>query len=62
MELSSNVFWHQTDYNGLRGIIKDKGLFYSYSREDLRAYKGRIIGSPMGRCTILEAKDGKYEK
>lgn len=47
MELSSNVFWHQTDYNGLRGIIKDKGLFYSYSREDLRAYKGHKIGFPM---------------
>lgn len=47
MELSSNVFWHQTDYNGLRGIIKDKGLFYSYSREDLQAYKGRKIGFPM---------------
>lgn len=47
MELSSNVFWHQTDYNGLRGIIKEQGLYYAYSREDLRAYYGREVGSPM---------------
>ena len=47
MELSSNVFWHQTDYNGLRGIIKEQGLYYAYSKEDLRAYYGRGIGFPM---------------
>lgn len=47
MELSSNVFWHQTDYNGLRGIIKEQGLYYAYSREDLRAYYGREVGFPM---------------
>ena len=47
MELSSNVFWHQTDYNGLRGIIKEQGLYYAYSREDLRAYYGCKVGFPM---------------
>lgn len=47
MELSSNVFLHQTDYNGLRGIIKEQGLYYAYSKEDLRAYYGRGIGFPM---------------
>ena len=47
MELSSNVFWHQTDFNGLKGIIRDKGLFYSYSREDYRSYFGRHMGFPM---------------
>lgn len=47
MELSSNVFWHQTDYNGLRGIIKEQGLYYAYSKEDLRAYYGRGISFPM---------------
>lgn len=47
MELSSNVFWHQTDYNGLRGIIKEQGLYYAYSQEDLKSYFGRKIGFPM---------------
>lgn len=47
MELSSNVFWHQTDYNGLRGIIKEQGLYYAYSREDLKVYYGREVGFPM---------------
>lgn len=47
MELSSNVFWHQTDYNGLRGIIKEQGLYYAYSKEDLKAYYGHEVGFPM---------------
>lgn len=47
MELSSNVLWHQTDYNGLIGIIREQGFFYAYSKEDFTAFYGRKIGFPM---------------
>lgn len=35
MGLSSNVLWHQTDKDGLKGILSEKGFFYSYSLENI---------------------------
>lgn len=35
MGLSSNILWHQTTADGLRGILKEKGFFYSYSLETI---------------------------
>lgn len=35
MGLSSNTLLHQTDYNGLMGIIKTKGFKLSYSLENI---------------------------
>lgn len=36
MGLSSNIIWHQTDFNGLRSILKSKRFLYSYSLESIK--------------------------
>ena len=33
MGLSSNILWHQTTLDGLKGILNEQGFFYSYSLE-----------------------------
>ena len=35
MGLSSNILWHQTSVDGLKGILKDKAFLYSYSLEKI---------------------------
>ena len=35
MGLSSNILWHQTTLDGLKGILKEQGFFYSYSLESI---------------------------
>lgn len=48
MGLSSNVIWHQTDFNGLRSILKLKKFLYSYSLESIKWKSSRVdIAFPM---------------
>ena len=35
MGLSSNILWHQTTLDGLKGILNEQGFFYSYSLESI---------------------------
>ena len=35
MGLSSNILWHQTTLDGLKGILNEQGFFYSYSLESV---------------------------
>lgn len=42
MGLSSNILWHQTNFNGLKSILTDKHFNCSYSLEDIRWKSSKI--------------------
>ena len=63
MGLSSNILWHQTKKDGLRGIIKNKCLYYSYSVEDIIGYDKYKFAYPMvSVCDLPLAETGNYLK
>lgn len=68
MGLSSNIIWHQTDFNGLRAILKSKRFLYSYSLESIMWKSRRIdIAFPMISFCDIPLSDiseylGKYGK
>lgn len=64
MGLSSNVLWHQTKIDGLKGIIKEKGFFYSYSLEKIIAAEVEVEAAfPMvSFCDLPFSEIGDYLK
>ena len=66
MGLSSNIIWHQTDFNGLRSIMKLKRFHYSYSLESIKWKSSRVdIAFPMISFCDIPLSDiteylGKY--
>lgn len=66
MGLSSNILWHQTNYLGLRAILRNKMLRYSYCKEDIfKLVDGETIAIPMiSVCDLpfseLNSSLGKY--
>lgn len=64
MGLSSNILWHQTKIDGLRGIIKEKGFFYSYSLEKIITAKVEVEAAfPMiSFCDLPFSEMGDYLK
>ena len=66
MGLSSNVIWHQTDFNGLRSILKSKRFLYSYSLESIKWKSSRLdLAFPMISFCDIALSDiteylGKY--
>lgn len=58
MGLSSNILWHQTDFDGLRGILESGCLYFSYSKEIIN---NRIIAIPMiSLCDLPFSDLGEY--
>lgn len=64
MGLSSNILWHQTTIDGLKGILKEKGFFYSYSLEEISGEKIKITAAfPMvSVCDFPLCEIGGYLK
>lgn len=64
MGLSSNILWHQTKKDGLRGIIKDKCLYISYSVEDITSanYDVSFAYPMVSVCDLPLAETGDFLK
>lgn len=64
MGLSSNTLWHQTKKDGLKGIIRDKCLYLSYSVEDLTSlgYKSKFAYPMVSVCDLPLSETGNYLK
>lgn len=64
MGLSSNILWHQTTVDGLRGILKEKGFFYSYSLETISSTDIEVKAAfPMvSVCDFPLCEIGEYLK
>lgn len=66
MGLSSNIIWHQTDFNRLRSILKSKMFKYSYSLETIMWKSSKLdIAFPMISFCDIPLSDiseylGKY--
>lgn len=65
MGLSSNILWHQTNFNSLRKILKDKIILCSYGMEDMSAFLGQKLAFPMvSMCDLpfseMSSYQGKY--
>lgn len=66
MGLSSNILWHQTNYNSLRKIIKSKKILCAYSVEDVADMAGQNLAFPMVSMCDLPLSEftefqGKYD-
>ena len=66
MGLSSNILWHQTNYNSLRKILKGQRLLCGYSVEDVADIAGRNLAFPMVSMCDLPLSEftefqGKYD-
>lgn len=66
MGLSSNILWHQTNYNSLRKILKGKRLLCAYSVEDVADMTGQNLAFPMVSMCDLPLSEftefqGKYD-
>ena len=64
MGLSSNTLWHQTKKDGLKGIIKDKCLYLSYSLEDMTSlgYTAKFAYPMVSVCDLPLSETGNYLK
>lgn len=64
MGLSSNTLWHQTKKEGLKGIIKDRCLYISYSLEDITSnrYNAKFAYPMISVCDLPLAETGNYLK
>ena len=66
MGLSSNTLWHQTNKDGLKGIIKDQCLYISYSLEsitsNLKHVNGEFAYPMVSVCDLPLAETGNYLK
>lgn len=64
MGLSSNTLWHQTKKDGLKGIIKNKCLYLSYSLEDVTStrYNAAFAYPMVSVCDLPLAETGNYLK
>ena len=64
MGLSSNTLWHQTKKDGLKGIIKDKCLYLSYSLEDVKStgYDAEFAYPMVSVCDLPLSETGNYLK
>lgn len=64
MGLSSNTLWHQTKKDGLKGIIKDKCLYLSYSLEDMTSlgYIAKFAYPMVSVCDLPLSETGNYLK
>ena len=64
MGISSNTLWHQTNKKGLKGIIKNKCLYLSYSLEDIHStrYNSKYAYPMVSVCDIPLAETGNYLK
>lgn len=64
MGLSSNTLWHQTKKDGLKGIIKNKCLYLSYSLEDVTStrYSAAFAYPMVSVCDLPLAETGNYLK
>ena len=64
MGLSSNTLWHQTKKDGLKGIIKDKCLYLSYSLEDVKStgYNAEFAYPMVSVCDLPLSETGNYLK
>ena len=66
MGLSSNIIWHQTDFNGLRSVLKSKRFLCSYSLESIKWKSSRLdLAFPMISFCDIPLSDiseylGKY--
>lgn len=62
MGLSSNTLWHQTDENGLKGIIKDRCLYISYSVEEVTSagYNVEFAYPMVSVCDLPLAETGSF--
>ena len=62
MGLSSNTLWHQTDEDGLKGIIRDKCLYISYSVEEVTSARDKAeFAYPMvSVCDLPLAETGNF--
>ena len=66
MGLSSNILWHQTNYNSLRKILKGKRFLCAYSVEDVADIVGQNLAFPMVSMCDLPLSEfiefqGKYD-
>ena len=64
MGLSSNILWHQTKKDGLKGIIKDKCLYLSYSLEDVKStgYDAEFAYPMVSVCDLPLSETENYLK
>ena len=66
MGLSSNILWHQTTLDGLKGILNEQGFFYSYSLESIlsRESKNNLnVAFPMvSLCDLPFSELNDYKK
>ena len=66
MGLSSNILWHQAKKDGLKGIIRDRCLYYSYSEESvissLAKLKTRFAFPMISVCDLPLSETGGYLK
>ena len=64
MGLSSNTLWHQTKKGGLRGILKNKCLYISYSLEDVTStqYNAAFAYPMVSVCDLPLAETRNYLK
>lgn len=61
MGLSSNILWHQTNYRGLRNILKSKSFMCSYSLEEVDEIVGEKIAFPMvSMCDLPFSELSEY--
>ena len=65
MGLSSNTLWHQTKKDGLKGILKERRLYLSYSLEDVSptdTKKFEFAFPMVSVCDLPLAETGNYLK
>lgn len=62
MGLSSNTLWHQTDEDGLKGIIIDRCLYISYSVEEVTSagYNVEFAYPMVSVCDLPLAETGNF--
>ena len=62
MGLSSNILWHQTNYNSLRKIIRSKRILCAYSIEDVADIVGQELAFPMvSMCDLPLSEFTEYQ-
>jgi hypothetical protein len=62
MGLSSNTLWHQTDEDGIKGIIKDRCLYISYSVESVTSagYNAEFAYPMVSVCDLPLSETGNF--
>lgn len=62
MGLSSNTLWHQTDEDGIKGIIKERCLYISYSVEDVTSagYNAQFAYPMVSVCDLPLSETGNF--